>query len=90
VCFGAGYINPAVALAAAVVGDITWKRFWVCLAAEMVGGILGGFFVWLSYVPHFQPLEFVESKDDAMCDCCDLENNGVAIIRQELSAPAHR
>lgn len=85
-----GFINPAVALAAAVVGDITWRRFVVCLCAEMLGGFLGGFLVWLSYVPHFQPLEFVESTEEAMCDCCDLEANNVAIIKQELSEPAHR
>lgn len=85
-----GLINPAVALASAVVGRITWERFAVCLCGEMVGGVLGGFLVWLSYVPHFQPLEFVESTEETMCDCCDLENNGVAIIKQELSEPAHR
>ncbi|KAG0556456.1 hypothetical protein M758_11G053400 [Ceratodon purpureus] len=85
-----GLINPAVALAAAVVGEITWSRCFVCIAAEMLGGFLGGFLVWLTYIPHFQPLEFVESTEDNICDCCDLEANGVAIIKQELSEPAHR
>lgn len=85
-----GFINPAVSLAAAVVGDITWTRFAVCLCAEMLGGFLGGFLVWLTYIPHFQPLEFVESTEESICDCCDLEANGVAIIKQELSEPAHR
>lgn len=88
---GAGYLNPAVALAAAVVSDITWTRFVVCVSAEMVGGFLGAIFTWFTYMPHFQPLELVEQPDDgALCDCCDLEANGVAIIKQELSEPAHR
>jgi glycerol uptake facilitator protein len=85
-----GLINPAVSLAAAVVGDITWTRFAVCVCAQMLGGLLGGFLVWVTYIPHFQPLEFVESTENSTCDCCDLEANGVAIIKQELSEPAHR
>lgn len=86
-----GFFNPAVSLGAAVVSDITWTRFVVCVSAQMVGAFLGAIFTWFTYIPHFQPLELVEKPDDgALCDCCDLEANGVAIIKQELSKPAHR
>lgn len=85
-----GFFNPAVALAGAVLGDIGWKRFAVCVSAEMVGGFLAALFTWFTYVPHFQPLEIVQQSQDRVCDCCDLENNGVALIKQELSVPAYR
>jgi glycerol uptake facilitator-like aquaporin len=86
----AGFYNPAVALAGAVVGDIGWKRMLVCISAEMLGGFLAAILVWFTYIPHFQPLEVVQQTDDNLCNCCDLETGGVAIIKQELSAPAHR
>ncbi|KAH9540132.1 hypothetical protein CY35_15G094200 [Sphagnum magellanicum] len=85
-----GFYNPAVALAGAVVGDIGWKRMLVCISAEMLGGFLAAILVWFTYIPHFQPLEVVQQTDDNLCNCCDLETGGVAIIKQELSAPAHR
>jgi hypothetical protein len=85
-----GFYNPAVALAGAVVGDIGWTRMLVCISAEMVGGFVAAFLIWFTYLPHFQPLEFVQQGEDSLCNCCDLETGGVAVIKQELSEPAHR
>jgi glycerol uptake facilitator-like aquaporin len=88
---GAGFYNPAVALAGVVVGDIGWTRLLVCISAEMVGGFLAAILIWVTYIPHFQPLEVVQqNEENLMCNCCDIESAGVAIIKQELSAPAHR
>ncbi|CAK9193604.1 unnamed protein product [Sphagnum troendelagicum] len=85
-----GFYNPAVALAGAVVGDIGWTRMLVCISAEMVGGFVAAILIWFTYLPHFQPLEFVQQGEDSLCNCCDLETGGVAVIKQELSEPAHR
>jgi glycerol uptake facilitator-like aquaporin len=85
-----GFYNPAVALAGAVVGDIGWTRMLVCISAEMVGGFVAAILIWFTYLPHFQPLEFVQQGDDSLCNCCDLETGGVAVIKQELSEQAHR
>jgi glycerol uptake facilitator protein len=88
---GAGFYNPAVALAGVVVGDIGWTRLLVCTSAEMVGGFLAAILIWFTYIPHFQPLEVVQqSEENLMCNFCDVESAGVAIIKQELSAPAYR
>jgi hypothetical protein len=63
----------------------------VCISAEMVGAFLAAILIWLTYIPHFQPLEVVQqNEENLMCNCCDIESAGVAIIKQELSAPAHR
>jgi glycerol uptake facilitator protein len=48
------HLNPAVTLAMAALGKFPWAGVPAYLAAQIVGGILGGIVVWLAYLPHWK------------------------------------
>ncbi len=54
---GPAHLNPAVSLAFAISGDITWLVFFKYVIAQMLGGFLGAILVWLMYRPHFEETE---------------------------------
>jgi glycerol uptake facilitator protein len=45
--------NPALTLALAAIGKLSWSVVPGYILAEMLGGILGGVLVWLMYFPHW-------------------------------------
>lgn len=47
------HLNPAVSLAFAVKGDITWATFIGYVGAQMLGTMLGTSLVWLMHKPHY-------------------------------------
>jgi glycerol uptake facilitator protein len=51
---GSGHLNPAVTLALAISGGITWAEVPVYVAGEFVGAFIGATLVWLAYLPHWQ------------------------------------
>jgi glycerol uptake facilitator protein len=48
------HLNPAVTLALASIGTFAWADVPAYIAAQIVGGFLGGVGVWLAYMPHFK------------------------------------
>lgn len=48
------HLNPAVSLAFAVRGDISWVTFTSYVAAQMAGAFLGAILVWLTYRLHYE------------------------------------
>lgn len=55
---GPAHLNPAVTLAFAAIGKVSWSVVAPFIAAQMAGAFLGAAFVWLHYYPHWQ-----ETKD---------------------------
>ncbi|MFC3927425.1 MIP/aquaporin family protein [Streptococcus caprae] len=47
------HLNPAVSLAFAVKGDISWATFGSYVVAQMAGAMLGTTLVWLMHKPHY-------------------------------------
>ncbi len=47
------HLNPAVTLALAITGKFAWENVSDYVLAQMLGGALGAFLVWLQYKPHF-------------------------------------
>jgi glycerol uptake facilitator protein len=56
------HINPAVTIANAVVGKFAWSLVPTYIAAQMLGGIVGAAFVWLTYLPHWKETEDKATK----------------------------
>jgi glycerol uptake facilitator protein len=56
------HLNPAVTLALASIGTFAWANVPTYIAAQVVGGFLGGVVVWLAYMPHFRATPDPESK----------------------------
>ncbi|MBA1434025.1 MIP/aquaporin family protein [Bombilactobacillus bombi] len=52
-----GHLNPAVSLAMAIAGKLSWNLVVPYMIAQILGGILGAILVWLSYYPHWQETE---------------------------------
>ncbi|MEW5303316.1 MAG: hypothetical protein WDW36_006020 [Sanguina aurantia] len=48
------YLNPAVALGAWILGDVTTAQFFVILAGTVTGATLSGFLVYLLYFSQFK------------------------------------
>jgi glycerol uptake facilitator protein len=47
------HLNPAVTIALATIGTFPWAKVPGYIAAQIVGGFLGGVLVWLTYLPHW-------------------------------------
>src|SRR5215207_952124 len=59
--FSGAYINPAVALGAAVTGGLEWALVPGYIIAEFLGAFVGAVIVWLAYLPHW-----VETADPGL------------------------
>src|SRR6266498_1648618 len=48
-----GHLNPAVTLAMAALGKLTWAKVPMYIAGQMIGAFIGAILVWLAYLPHW-------------------------------------
>lgn len=48
------HLNPAVTIALASIGSFAWSKVPMYIAAQIVGGFIGGVIVWLQYLPHWE------------------------------------
>lgn len=55
--FGGVCINPAMALAQAILGMIPWSYFVPYVIAEMLGGLVGAIIIYIMYADHFKASE---------------------------------
>lgn len=61
------HINPAVTIGLAAAGKFAWSKVPAYILAQMLGGALGAFFVWVQYRSHFNITEDRESKLAVFC-----------------------
>ena len=47
------HLNPAVTIGLATIGKFPWASVPTYIAAQIVGGFLGGVLVWVTYLPHW-------------------------------------
>jgi glycerol uptake facilitator protein len=47
------HLNPVVTLGLALIGKFNWSQVSAYIAAQIIGAMLGAFFVWLSHKDHF-------------------------------------
>ncbi|MEO6550125.1 MAG: MIP/aquaporin family protein [Ferruginibacter sp.] len=52
--YSGAHLNPAVTIALAVAGKFAWAKVALYIVAQLIGAMLGSFFVWLMYYDHFQ------------------------------------
>ena len=52
--YSGAHLNPAVTIALAVAGKVSWALVPEYLAGEMIGAMLGAFLVWVFYKDHFK------------------------------------
>ncbi|MCY6483273.1 aquaporin family protein [Clostridium aestuarii] len=78
------HINPAVTIANAVVGNLAWSQVPSYVAAQMLGGIVGGALVWLTYLPHWEVTEDKAAKLGVFCTAPAIRNTGANFLCEFL------
>jgi len=68
------HLNPAVTLALAVAGKFAWINVPAYIAAQMLGGMMGAFLVWLVYRNHFAATTDGNLKLAAFCTSPAIRN----------------
>lgn len=61
------HLNPAVTLGMAVIGKLDYGLVPQYLGAQLLGGIIGGVIVWLTYLPHWEVTHDAEAKRAVFC-----------------------
>jgi glycerol uptake facilitator protein len=61
------HLNPAVTIALASIGKFDWALVPSYLLAQMLGAMIGAFFVWLTYRQHFNATEDAATKLGVFC-----------------------
>lgn len=68
------HLNPAVTIAMATIGKFAWASVPSYIAAQMIGGVLGGIVVWLAYLPHWGITEDKGAKLGVFCTAPGVRN----------------
>ena len=56
------HLNPAVTIGLAAIGSFSWSEVPGYIAAQLVGGFVGGVLVWLAYLPHWGATQDPKAK----------------------------
>src|SRR5215208_4343645 len=80
--FSGAYINPAVALGAAVTGGLEWALVPGYIIAEFLGAFVGAVLVWLAYLPHWEETADPGLKLGVFCTAPAIYNTPANIITE--------
>jgi glycerol uptake facilitator protein len=61
------HLNPAVTIAMAYAGKMSWSLVPAYIAAQLLGAMLGAFLVWMQYKQHFDTTEDQNIKLGVFC-----------------------
>ena len=78
--FSGAHLNPAVTVAMAVAGKLEAAKVAGYLAAQMLGGIVGGALVYFFYREHFKVSTDADGKLACFCTAPAIRNNTQALF----------
>jgi len=76
------HLNPAVTIALASIGTFPWAKVPGYIAAQIVGGFLGGILVWLTYLPHWAATPDPETKLAVFSTAPAIRRSGANLIAE--------
>ena len=79
------HLNPAVTIGLAAIGKFPWASVPGYIAAQIVGGFLGGVIVWLTYLPHWAATEDVSAKLAVFCTGPAIRRPAANILSETLA-----
>jgi glycerol uptake facilitator protein len=78
------HLNPAITIGLATIGSFPWADVPGYIAAQMLGGILGGVLVWLMYLPHWRPTSDPSLKLAVFCNSPAIRSTGANILSEVI------
>lgn len=72
--FSGAHLNPAVTLAMAFLGKLPWDQVLTYVGAQLLGGIIGGILVWITYLPHWEVTHDADAKRGVFCTAPAIRN----------------
>lgn len=80
--YSGAHLNPAVTIGLAMGGTFPWADVPSYIAAQMIGGALGVFFVWLMYKQHFDRTEEPRNLLQPFCTDPEIHSHGINLISE--------
>lgn len=82
--YSGAHLNPAVTLAMAAAGKLAWAKVPAYVAAQLLGGILGGAAVYAFYREHFRITDAPDAKLACFCTAPNIRRLPTAFFCEVL------
>jgi glycerol uptake facilitator protein len=79
------HLNPAVTLAFAVLGKISWQLVPVYITAQLLGAMAGSLVAWLCFRPHFSPTADADAKLAVFCTTPAIRSYGDNLAAEAIA-----
>jgi glycerol uptake facilitator protein len=78
------HLNPAVTVAFACVGDLSWSLVPIYCIGQLLGAMLGSFLVWVFYYPHWALTHDATIKLACFCTYPAIRSNGFNFLAEAI------
>jgi glycerol uptake facilitator protein len=79
------HLNPAVTIAFATLGKISWKLVPIYITAQMLGAMAGSAVAWLCFRPHFGATAEADAKLATFCTSPAIRSYGDNLLAEMIS-----
>ena len=79
------HLNPAVTLAFAALGKISWKLVPVYMTAQLLGAMAGSLVAWLCFRPHFGETADANAKLAVFCTAPAIRSYGDNLMTEGIA-----
>ncbi len=79
------HLNPAVTLAFAALGKISWKLVPVYMTAQLLGAMAGSVVAWLCFRPHFNQTADADAKLAVFCTAPAIRSYGDNLMTEGIA-----
>ena len=79
------HLNPAVTVAFAVMGKISWDLVPIYIAAQLLGAMAGSLVMWLCFRPHFGVTADADAKLAVFCTAPAIRSFGDNLVAEIIA-----
>lgn len=79
------HLNPAVTLAFAALGKISWRLVPTYIAAQLLGAMAGSLVAWLCFRPHFAQTPDADAKLAVFCTIPAIRSYGDNLVTEIIA-----